>query len=393
MNGDGRADLVVTRTCEDQNIGVGALLVYLNTGTSFGAAAQYALPSLPTTPGCAQTALVDVDGDYKLDFVVTSLCTDATVGTSQWLVYHNTGSGFDLTGLSYALPPGASLRAFASMEVDAASCPVNQPAFAFFDITGDAIPDMVVSTACDDAAVGVTHWRVYPGTATGVGAPIAFALPGQSVFAAPLGSDVSCVPSGLSTPRYAVVDFNGDLKPDLVVTKSCTDAGAGVSHWSVFPNEGAAFAQQPVFASLPVLSEQPTGAFDALTASVSCTNVSSTLNHTFADVDGDLKPDIVVTQTCGDPFVGATDWLVMRNAGAGFDNPEPYILPAALDATEKTPASDITGALNCATSGSTPGFDSMHLLGPPLDVVVTASCSDSSVGASRWLAFVPTSSQ
>ncbi len=390
FNGDGREDLLVTQTCEDPNIGIGALLVYTNTGSAFAPAIQYALPALPTTPDCVQSALIDVDGDAQLDFVVTSLCTDTTVGTTRWLVYPNTGSAFDLSGQSYALPTNAALHAFPSVEVDVANCSLTQPAFAFYDITGDAIPDIVVTTACDDATIGITHWRVYPGTATGVTAPATFTLPGNSVFATPLSGVIACAQNAVSTPSYSVVDFNGDSKPDLVVTQSCTDTNAGLAHWSVFTNDGTAFTEQPTFVPLPVLAQQPSGAFDALTASVPCSaSASLTFNHTFVDFDGDLKPDIVATETCGDPLVGASYWLFMRNNGTSFDAPEVFELPAALDATKSNLANNLTGALACSGSSSTLQFGSTSLLGLPLDVVITASCSDPSVGVSRWLAFVP----
>jgi hypothetical protein len=120
INGDTRADIVVTSACGDATVGTAEYLVYLNNGTGFDAAAAYALPSLPTAPGCVQTALVDVDGDSMLDFVVTSSCDDATIGSSHWLVYHNTGSAFDLTAISYTLPNDTGVRAFASLKADTA---------------------------------------------------------------------------------------------------------------------------------------------------------------------------------------------------------------------------------------------------------------------------------
>jgi len=390
FNGDGRADLVVTRACQDANVGVSVLLVYLNTGSAFAPATQYGLPSLPTSANCVQSALVDVDGDLNLDFVVTSLCTDATVGTTRWLVYHNTGTGFDLAGQSYTLPTDAGLHAFPSLEVDAPSCQGNQPAFAFYDITGDLIPDVVVTTACDDTSVGITSWRVYPGTATGVTAPIAFTLPGNSFLPTPLGGALACAANALSEPSYTVVDFNGDQKPDLVVTQSCTDGNAGTAHWSVYPNSGAAFATTPTFIPLPGLNAQPSGTFDALSASSSCTNnVASSFTHAFVDFDGDLKPDVVVTQSCGDSLVGADYWLVLRNTGTSFEAPEVYELPSALNATQTTPANNLTGALACTASHSSPAFASAPFFGTALDVIVTASCTDSSIGSARWLVFEP----
>ena len=185
VDGDGLPDLLVTSACNDPTVGPDAYVVYPNMSTGFGAPIRYALPNLSSTPGCVQAALVDIDGDYALDYVVTSLCTDVTVGTSQWLVYRNTGGAFATTTTSYTLPANATVHTFSSLEVDAASCTGNQPAYGFYDVTGDHIADIVETTACDDTTVGVTSWRVYPGSATGVGAPTAFTLPGLSVFPFP----------------------------------------------------------------------------------------------------------------------------------------------------------------------------------------------------------------
>ncbi len=386
VDGDGLADLVVTRACDDASVGTSMWLVYPNTGTSFGAAVQYALPALPTTPNCVTIALADADGDSKLDFIVTSSCVDATVGTTQWLVYRNTGGGFSTAAQSFALPAGAALHAFPSLEVDTPTCNAGKPAFAFYDVTGDFVPDSVVTTACDDVSVGATHWRVYPGTGTGVGAPIAFTLPGGAVFARPLGGDIACSNTGFSSPRYAVIDFDGDRKLDLVVTKSCTDANAGATNWSVYANTGAAFAVPPTYVPLPSAPGQPAGAFDAIVGSTSCGAGSSTasLTHSLVDVDGDLKPDMVVTEACNDTQTGVVYWLVFPNTGATFDAPAAYGIPALLGATSSHPIG-LSGALSCSAP-ATPAYESAHVLGLELDVVETQACSDATLGVSRWLA-------
>jgi hypothetical protein len=208
----------------------------------------------------------------------------------------------------------------------------------------------------------------------------------------PRSGSLGCNAYGLSSPSYTVVDFDGDRKPDLVVTQSCSDASAGTTHWLIFANQGAAFASQPTAPTLPNIGPVPTGAFDAANGSVQCTGSSSSVTHAFVDFDGDLKPDLVATETCSDAMVGASYWLFMRNTGTTFDGPETFALPTALGASSSNLANDLSGELTCATSHATAAFGASYLLGTALDLVVTTSCTDSSVGLSRWIAAVPTCS-
>ena len=379
MDGDGRADLLVTSTCDDPSVGVNAWLVFPSTASGFGAAQRFALPTFPA--GCGKLALADVDGDLHLDLLVTSLCTDTSVGTTQWIVHRNTGSDFDANGTSFALPPGAASASFPSLEVDSPSCQAGHPAYAFYDVTGDAKADLVETAACDDATVGVAYWRVYPGDGAGVGAPITFGLPGGAAFVAPAAGDLDCQRTPVA-PRYAVRDFDGDLAPDLVVTGSCVDALAGSTRWLVYANQKTSFATQPTTVDLPAFVGAPSGAYAALAGTTACT--TGALTHAAYDVDGDLKPDLVVTRACGDPLTGVTQWLVYPNDGASFGAAAAYTLPAALGATSASPQGALTGALACGGTQQ-PAFGAAHLLGRELDVVLTSTCSDPGVGVSRWL--------
>jgi hypothetical protein len=384
LNGDGLVDLVVTSTCDDATVGRTGLLVYPNTGTGFGPAVRFALPAIAQTAGCASFALVDVDGDLLLDLVATSLCTDPTVGTSQWLVFKNVGGSFATAAASLPLPPGAAAGAYPSVEVDAPTCTAGKPAFAFYDLTADGKPDLVVTTACDDASVGVSHWRVYPGTGAGFGPAISFGLPGAGDFYAPLAGAMQCQGT-LAAPAYALVDFDGDFLPDLVVTQSCADSAAGTSHWLVYPNQKTAFATSPTIVALPGFAGAPERAYGAVSGTTPCTNGS--LGYALVDFDGDLKADLVVTSACGDAQTGVNQWLVYPGNGTAFTGPKSYGLPAALGATTKSPAASLTGSIACGTPAT--AFDVARLVGAPLDLAVTASCSDPGAGVSRWLVFAP----
>jgi len=387
LTGDGLPDLLVTSACDDANVGTTSWRVYPNQGSAFGAPLSFALPVLSATPGCVASVAADVDGDLKADLVVTSLCTDVSVGTTRWLVYANDGSGFSATATPFALPQGYTNGSFPSLEVDTATCTAGHPAYGFFDATKDGKPDLVVTTACDDVNVGVDHWRVYAGSGTGVGDAVSFPLPGGAVFASPRGGTMSCSATGFSTPTYSVVDFDGDFVPDLVVSQSCSDPGAGTTHWSVYADDGTRFSATPTSVSLPIFSNTPNGAFDSLYGSTPCTTGTASLVHGLADVDGDYKPDLVVLQSCSDASVGVSAWDVYRNGGTSFGNGSAYELPLELGLSASAPATSFGNSLACSGNVGAAAFQAAYLIGAPLDLVVTQSCSDATVGVSRWLTF------
>jgi hypothetical protein len=396
MDGDGLPDLLVEGACNDATVGTIAWLVYRNTGNAFAPTPlRYTLPQLSTTAGCTKWTLVDVDGDLAPDWVTTSFCTDATVGTSRWLVNHNTHSTFDPNATPFALPSGPTTGAFTSLEVDTAACAggTNQPAYVFRDLDGDLKPDIVVTQSCSDPNVGTTHWAFYKSSGTGVATTAApFALPATpqtSPGSFPLAtvSQGACT-SPATAPRYTVFDFNGDDKPDIMVTQSCTDTSVGWTQWLYYENSGTGFAPNPASVALPTLGGAPTTAFADLAASVACASTSTVqLGHATYDVNGDLKPDLIVTRSCQDQTVGVSQWDVYLNTGTGFGADTPYALPTtALGATQAAPV-DLNGSLACAAGAGSSAFASGYFVSPQLDLVVTAECSDTSVGSTRWVVF------
>jgi hypothetical protein len=376
---NGFVDLAVTLSCDDASVGASRWLVYPGSTTGFGAALSYAIPQIE--PGCAAFGLADIDADGALDLVVTSLCNDASVGTSRWLVYRNVGGTFATTATTFALPSGAATGAFDSMERDAADCANGKPAFAFFDVTGDAFADLVVTTACDDFTVGVTQWRVYPGSSSGLGAATSFPLPGGGTFASPLSGTMSCT----STPQafgYTLADFDGDRKVDIVVTQRCSDPAIGTSAWNVYANRGTQFATSPNVVLLPDFAGEASPAFPIASGATSC--ASGTLRWALDDVDGDFKPDLVVTETCTTAPLAAGDWLVFPNTGTSFGDSKTFAVPPPLG----TPTS-LESALSCSGLTQVPAFQATHFFGDELDLVETQSCTDTTVGASRWLVYRP----
>ena len=396
MNDDGGPDLVVTSACDDATVGQTVWLVYPNTGSGFATTpSRYALPPATSTANCATVSIFDTNGDFIPDWVQTTLCDDATVGTSRWLVYLGAATGFAQTATPYALPPGYSTGAFATTAVATDDCAGSKdvPAFALFDINGDNIPDFVLTESCTDATVGTNEWRVYLGSASGASqTSTSFALPTtptvtSGAFDSTEGT-LSCT-TAVTRPTFELFDFNIDGKINLVVTQQCDSTTVGTSSWLWYENSGQGFAATPATITLPTISGAPNGSFTALSATGQCTNGVGAPTYTLADIDDDAVLDMLVTRACGDSLTGVSYWDVYPSTGSGFSSPPRTLtLPSALNATLTAPAG-LIGAQDC-TAPARPAFTTTYLAGVTLDIVVTSECSDSTVGNSRWLVFPAT---
>ncbi|HTJ45361.1 MAG TPA: hypothetical protein VL463_24820, partial [Kofleriaceae bacterium] len=217
------------------------------TGAGFAVAAtSFALPSGFATRAfiddhedtCATVAprfaLVDLDGDRAEEVVVTSLCADGAVGTSEWRV----GTS------SWALPPGFAARAFWGTSND--DCNAG-PRYVLADLTGDLRPDLVVTSTCDQSTVGSDHWLVYANTGAGF-ASTAISWPLPSGFASRAFDHAHSDACGTAAPIFALEDLDGDHRPDLVVTSACDQSSLGTDHWNVYANTGSAFSAATSFA-------------------------------------------------------------------------------------------------------------------------------------------------
>jgi hypothetical protein len=395
MTSDGLLDLVVTSACNDATVGTSVWLVYPNTGSGFASTPIRFALAPPTTPAnCATASILDINGDFLPDYVVTSLCNDATVGSARWLVYLNAQTGFAHTPVSYTLPPGYSTGAFATTSVTTAECTgaKNVPVFSFFDITGDYVPDFVMTATCTDPSIGTTAWKVFPGSASGAaGSAISFALPTTPTVTsgayATTSATLSC--SAIVTrPTYYLYDFEITGKPGLVVTQQCNDTTTvGTTSWLWYRNTGAGFAATSTTIALPTIPGAPPSSFTSLAADGKCANGAGTPTYTLIDIDGNTVIDLVVTRDCGDSLIGVSYWQVFANTpGSGFVSPHRALsIPPLLGATPAAPLG-LQAALDC-TAPTHPAFTPAYLAGAPLDLVVTSECTDSTVGDSRWFLF------
>jgi hypothetical protein len=191
----------------------------------------------------------------------------------------------------------------------------------------------------------------------------------------------------VTKPTFALLDFDLNGKPDIVVTQDCVDVSVGTDSWLLYPNSGTSFAASPTTIALPSIPGVPAGSFTSLGGNAKCSNGSGAPAFTLVDLTGDTVIDFLVTQDCGDALTGVSYWQVFPNVGgAGFTSPvSKLMLPPSLNATSAAPAG-LSGALDC-TPPVRPAYTATYLAGLAFDLVVTGACADSTVGDTQWLLF------
>ncbi|WAS96640.1 FG-GAP repeat domain-containing protein [Nannocystis punicea] len=369
LDGNGKGDLVATSDCDDQTaLGSTHWLVYQNTGSGF--ADQPSMWSVPAildagSPGSTYCepytyTLLDLAGDGLADLVATSDCDDQTpLGTSHWLVFENTGSGFAEDPTSWSVPP--------ELNAHQPGWGLCEPySFVLLDLEGDGRSDLVVTSDCDDqTALGTSEWWVYPNTGSGFAAE-------SHIWSLPVFLDVEWPVSSYCEPyTYTLLDLDGDGLPELVATSDCDDqTPLGSTQWQLFANTGSGFADQPETWPVPaVLAAESFG-------SDNCDPYA----YVSADYDRDGRVDLVATTDCDDQTpLGTSHWLIYGNTGAGFaESPSQWSVPAELDAGSLSSVycepyayvvSDVDG-------------DQVP------DLVATSDCDDNQpVGNEHWLVY------
>jgi hypothetical protein len=272
LNGDGKLDLVVTNECANStSCATGSVSVLMGNGDgTFLAAVHYSSGGfLP-----ASVAVADVNGDGKPDLIVANQlgCNSCASGTVAVLL--GKGDGTFQAAVSYN-SGGTS----ADLVVVA-------------DVNGDGKPDFVVmnralcGSLCGDGQVGVLLGN------------------GDGTFRAAVSYDSGAY-EGYSV---AVADVNGDGKPDLVVANGSTTLclGCGVSTFGILLGNGNG-------------TFKPVATYDLFS------DGGLPMSLAVADVNGDGKPDLVVTNDCHPTSCSTSSVSVLLGKGDGtFQAPAIY---------------------------------------------------------------------
>lgn len=290
LNGDGKPDLAMTAFTGT----AGFAEVMINSTTPGSSTATFATPAdfpLTTNGSPSAIAVSDINGDGKRDLIAADLFNNTllvllnntnpgstspaflarqafTVGTrpdgvvavdvngdgKPDLASANSGSD-NISVMLNTTVTGATTVTFASPQ--AFSTGSGPSSIVSADVNGDGKPDLVVSNATNfDNTVSV----LLNTTATGAGTP-SFAA--QQTFG-----------TGTSPNAVVAVDVNGDGKPDLAVANSLSGNVSVLLNTTVPGSATASFTTQQAF-----------------------TTGTEPLTLASADVNGDGKPDLVVTNS------------------------------------------------------------------------------------------------
>ena len=266
MNGDGKLDLVVASlcpnaSCNDGSHGRVGILLGNGDGT-FKPVQAY------TTAGFGSSAVAvgDLNGDGKPDVVVANQCStvDCLSGGSV-SVFLGNGDGTLQAAQTYASGGFTALS------------------LALADFNKDGHLDIVVANQCQDATCLHGNVGVLLGTGTGTFQPV------QTYSSA-----------GYKTAAVAVGDFNADGNPDLVVVNQCQDNTCVTGGVSVLLGNGdGTFQAAQTYSSVGAQAD----------------------GVVVADVNGDGRPDLVVSNLCRtkpDCSTGAIASLIGKGNGTFF---------------------------------------------------------------------------
>ena len=272
VNGDGKLALVVTNKCANSlSCATGSVSVLMGNGDgTFLAAVHYSSGGfLP-----ASVAVADVNGDGKPDLIVANQlgCNSCASGTVAVLLGKSDGT-FQ-AAVSYN---SGGTRA---------------DSVVVADVNGDGKPDLVVMNQalcgflCGDGQVGVLLGN------------------GDGTF----GATVSYDSGAYLGYAVAVADVNGDGNPDLVVANGSTTLclGCGVSTFGILLGNG-------------------NGTFKPVVAYDLFSDGGLPMSLAVADVNGDGKPDLVVTNDCHPDSCSTSSVSVLLGKGDGtFQAPAIY---------------------------------------------------------------------
>ncbi|MGB7601904.1 MAG: FG-GAP-like repeat-containing protein [Candidatus Sulfotelmatobacter sp.] len=262
VNGDGKLDVIVGDQCDySSDCGNGVVAVLLGNGDG-----TLQMPSTYNSGGMSTSSVLvkDVNGDGKPDILATNGCADNSCSSGSVGVLLGNGDGTFQAPISYN--PGGS----------------GSFSMAMADVNGDGKLDLLVANTClnnsncNNGIVGVLF-----GNGDGTFLPaVAYGAGGSDTFS------------------VALADINGDGKLDLLVANACNTNSC---------NNG----------SVGVLLGNGDGTFQAATAYSSAGLYADAI--AVGDINGDGKPDLVVTNECnGNNCTNGTVAILLGNGDGTF---------------------------------------------------------------------------
>ena len=260
VNNDGKLDVIVANYGSAEAAAVGVLLG--NGDGTFRAAVNYSSGGFDIR----SVALADVDGDGKLDLVAANQCADNTFTFSSVGVLLGNGDGTFRSAVTYPLTTGLT----AALSV------------AIADLNHDGKPDLLVANS-SSSGDGIVDVLLNNGNGT-------------------FSPDVSYPSGGTYGAFVAVADVNADGKLDAIVANSfATGSNSSGSIAVLFGNGNGTFGSPVTYA---------VGRYPSSIA--------------VGDVNGDLAPDLVVTN--GTPMglsgvISSTASVLLNNGNGTFKTP------------------------------------------------------------------------
>ena len=311
--------------------------------------------------------LLDLTGDATPDLVVSRDVCDAAVGDDHWDLYAGGAEGFSASPTPYAIPAPRCAESFDALAKFEGYSSIS---YGVMSLSGDPVPDLVVTSDECDEGVGDSHWDVYTAEAQGF-------APAPKSFAVPAGRcaerfDAVAKDGSYAAIGYLLADLTSDGAPDLVVTYDDCDGAVGQNHWDVYPASPDGFAAAPVAYGIP--TERCQEPFDAAAKYAGLGAITFGL----VDLTGDGRPDLVVTSDECDTAVGQDHWDVYAGDASGFAaTPVPFALPAPRCQAKFDGMAD--------DGGSAISFSLVDLsCDRRPDLVVTRDDCDADVGQVRW---------
>ncbi|MBL0072417.1 MAG: T9SS type A sorting domain-containing protein [Bacteroidetes bacterium] len=355
MNGDHQPDLVVTSAGVGGSggpvqFGAGTnpyWKIYFNNGSGFSTTVinwntpiggstssgnslgYYQTVGNPSSTLNSETwSLTDMNGDQQPDLIITSVGVGGSGGPSQfgagtnpyWKLYLNNGNGFS-SASNWSTPIGGYISSGNNLGYYQAYGPssstLNSETWSLTDMNGDQKPDLLITSAGIGGSGGPVqfgagtnpYWKVYLNTGSSFSASFVN-------WTTPIGGFISSstnvgytdaygsASSTMNSETWSLTDIDHDFKPDLIVTSAGVGGssgpvqfGAGTNpYWKVYMNTGFGISTSVINWTTPIggyiSSGNNLGYFQAFGSSGSTLN-SETWSLT--DMDGDQKPDLLIT--------------------------------------------------------------------------------------------------